>query len=401
MRRLAALLLAGAMEFAAAAAPWQFDQPLDVLPGSEGMFVHLDGAGRAHIAVGDSGVALAWEDNRSGAPQVYLATRTPAGARFAAPRQISSGKEAFAPALAAHAHNGFVIVFEQDGAVWARASAGDRLGAALKLADQAIQPSIVAERDGRMRVVFVRHEKGGSYIHLAAVQVHDDGALTLIGEARRVEPQAPPTEQLYPSIAVTAAGITVAWEDRRPGHTIIVSAHAPQAGAFRAPEQINKLRRRFDLPYGKGPGAARPVLRAAENGRVFAVWLDKRNFQSGYDVYAAVSENGGANFGTGQKVQDEFGQYASQWHAGVAVWRERVAAAWDDDRDENADVFLAWPVGDGWSENLAVPGASGAGEQASPALAFDREGNLHLAWVERGTVLGASRLRYLLGRHLP
>jgi len=61
-------------------------------------------------------------------------------------------------------------------------------------------------------------------------------------------------------------------------------------------------------------------------------------------------------------------------------------------------MWLAWPTQEGWSENLAVPGASGPGEQAQPSVALDARGGLHLAWVERDTPDSRTRLRYLYAR---
>jgi len=61
-------------------------------------------------------------------------------------------------------------------------------------------------------------------------------------------------------------------------------------------------------------------------------------------------------------------------------------------------MWLAWPTQKGWSENLAVPGASGPGEQAQPSVALDARGGLHLAWVERDAPDSRTRLRYLYAR---
>ena len=92
-----------------------------------------------------------------------------------------------------------------------------------------------------------------------------------------------------------------------------------------------------------------------------AVWLDKRDFLSGYDVYAAFSSDGGRSFGRNLKVQDGFGENIAQWHAAVAANNQgRVVAVWDDDRDGNSDIWLANWTGKGYSDNVAVPAASGA-----------------------------------------
>ena len=68
---------------------------------------------------------------------------------------------------------------------------------------------------------------------------------------------------------------------------------------------------------GRGSGAMRPA-QAAFGPRIAAVWLDKRDFLSGYDVYAALTEPGSLRFAKDAKAQDSFGDAIAQWHAAVA-----------------------------------------------------------------------------------
>jgi hypothetical protein len=139
----------------------------------------------------------------------------------------------------------------------------------------------------------------------------------------------------------------------------------------------------------------------ASHGRdeVVAVWADKRDFQSGYDVYGGFARGPALSFGPNEKVQDQFGDNVAQWHPAVAANASaRVVAAWDDDRDGSPDVWLSWRGAEGWSDDLAVPGASGPGVQSDPSLALDDAGNLHMAWVEKADLNSPSRIRYLFGR---
>jgi hypothetical protein len=195
--------------------------------------------------------------------------------------------------------------------------------------------------------------------------------------------------------------VVVAWEDRRAGHTQVYAAHSASGGRFAAPRVLNPLPP-SRVPFGKGTGAMRVVLARGEAKQVVAVWLDKRDFAGGYDVYAAFSTDGGRGFGEAHIVQDEFGNNIAQWHAAVAAdGRGGVVAVWDDRRDETADIWLSWPVENGWSENQAVGVAAGAGEQTHPAIVFDAAGQLHLAWLDRGSPDEPTRVRYALGRRAP
>jgi hypothetical protein len=139
-------------------------------------------------------------------------------------------------------------------------------------------------------------------------------------------------------------------------------------------------------------------LGAFGSSEVLAVWADKRKYWEGYDIYAA-GYLGNGRFGPNTKVQDEFGDFARQWHAAVAGdINGRVAVAWDDEREENSDIMLSWREDGGWSEDLPLPDASGDGQQAHPSIVMDAEGNLHVAWVERAEKDGPTRLRYQFGR---
>jgi hypothetical protein len=127
---------------------------------------------------------------------------------------------------------------------------------------------------------------------------------------------------------------------------------------------------------------------------VIAAWLDKRDFLSGYDVYAAFSHDGGRSFSRNLKVQDSFGDNVAQWHAAiVADQAGRVVAVWDDDREGASDVWLSDWTGKDFGDNLAVPGASGAGAQSDPVVHLDGSGTLHVAWLEK-TESGGTRLKY-------
>jgi len=129
---------------------------------------------------------------------------------------------------------------------------------------------------------------------------------------------------------------------------------------------------------------------------VAAVWLDKREFLGGYDVYVAFAGESDAELGPVATVQDEFGNGYGQWHAGLASdGKGALVAIWDDDRDGSSDVHLSMRTAGGWSANTPVDGANGPGQDSSPVAAFDIRGRLHIAWVERTSVDAPTRLRYL------
>lgn len=380
----------------AAAASWEFSAPIEVSPEQSGVFHQLDGSGRKHIAVSGDTVAIVWEESHAGATQVNAAFKSLPDPVFHVVR--ASDGAGGVPAVAAIGGGRFVLAWEQDGEVWTRTAEAAALGPPQRLAAKAAQPSLAA-LDGKLVAVWSEEINRHPRIRLARLKVEGQ-AVRLSGAARDVDRAPPAAEQLYPDVALTPAGVTVAWEDRRRGHTVLLYAFSKDGRRFGRPAILNKQPPKRSEVYGKGTGVARVVLARHDARGVTAAWLDKRNFLEGYDVYAAFARDG-ARFGKNQQVQDEFGNAFSQWHAALAADAAgRVAVMWDDDRDGSADLWLAWPTAAGrWSENLAVPGASGDGQQASPAIAFDAAGDLHCVWVERADPESPTRLRYVVGKY--
>ena len=392
-----AILLLGSLlaAFPAFAQPWNFGVPVAVTRVTgPGVFHHLESAGRRSIGVSGDRVAVIWEDDRSGIPEVYVAFKPAAAEGFSGELRVSGGGEAYEPAVAPLGAGRFVAAWEEGGAILLRLL-GESPGAPLRLgAGAQVSLDVV---DGQVLAVWAEPTGRTSRIRMARVEVSAGGAPAVAARCA-VDPQAPDAHQLYPAVAGAGDGLLVAWEDRRRGHTVIMASRGDADCGFAPPGLVNEVSPERDLPYGKGYGVARVALARFGRSGVAAVWEDKRDFRNGYDVFASLSADG-HSFGPNHRVQDEFGGNSRQWHAAVAGNGDgTLVAAWDDDRDGTGDIWLSWRVGDGWSEDLAVPGASGSGAQSHPALVLDADGNLHLAWVERDEVDGPTRLLYLMAR---
>jgi hypothetical protein len=385
---LLSLLLA-----APAWADWQFDAAVDVA-GPRDAFHHIEASGRQALAVSAGRVALAWEDDRSGSPRCYLAIR-PAGAPGFGEHAFGQG-ECYAPGLAALADGRFALIWEDEAGVNAALATEAGIGPAANLAPAGGQGALAWQAGQGLMAAWSQPDGRWRRVWLATLAL--DGERLRAADRQPADAQAPRDDQMYPALAATGAGHTVVWEDRRLGHTVVYASQR-RDGAWSAPLRIsqNHTGRAQGTDLGRGTGAMRPALAAAGKG-LTAVWLDKRDFLSGYDVYAASAGEDG-RFGRNTKVQDSFGDAIAQWHAAVAGnGRGELAVAWDDDRDGNPDVWLSWPREDGYADNVAA--ASGANPQSDPAIALDDEGNLHLAWVERQPD-GHTGIRYRRGRPAP
>lgn len=381
--------------------PWEFSKPLEVTASSgEGIFHHLESSGRRNIAVSGDTIAVAWEDNRDGTPRIYLARKTRSAANFSSEIKISGDGEAYEPSLVALEQDRFALAWEEADRIHARLIGPSEMGPVIVLGETGATQASLAVGDEQLFLVFSQPEARFARVWLQPLAI--DALRLRPLTACPVDANPPIDDQFYPTLVSLATGLIVAWEDRRPGHTIIMAAqNNPQTACkFSSPQRISERPPGPRMPYGKGHGVARVALASYGSQRVLAVWADKRDFREGYDIYAADYPSGSnAMFGPNMRVQDSFGGYAQQWHASAAGHTTgSLVVAWDDNRDGDANIMLSWRENGEWSDDLAVPGATGAGEQNHPSLQLDQDGNLHLAWIERTTVGGPTRVRYLFAK---
>ncbi|MCW9015140.1 MAG: hypothetical protein OQL06_15340 [Gammaproteobacteria bacterium] len=383
------------------AEPWEFDKPIVVTStNSENIFHHLESAGRHNIAISADTVAVAWEDNRDGTPRIYLARKGRNSQNFSNAVKISGRGEAFEPSLVALGNHRFALAWEEDARIHLRIVTPTELGPVITLgAGEAMQPSL-ASHDQQLLLVY--SQRDGRYGRIWMQRIEIDGQALQTKQACAVDGEPAKDDQLYPSVTRLADRIIVAWEDRRPGHTIIMAAQNDNLKScrFQPPQRISEPVPSGGMPYGKGHGVARVALAQYGAEQLLAVWADKRDFREGYDIYSANYQAGSKQlFGPNLMVQDSFGGVAQQWHATVTGDQSgRLVVGWDDKRNGTADIMLSWREDDEWSDDFSVPGADGTGEQNHPTISLDAEGNLHLAWVERATADGPTRVLYLFGR---
>lgn len=402
---LVAAVLCPGLTTTVLAQPWEFDQPVAVTTTQgKGIFHHLESSGRRNIAVSGTTVAIAWEDDHRGTPTIYLAQKPLTTNKFDAAQRLSGDGEAYEPSLAALGEGRFVTAWEEKRRIHLRLIEQGKAGPVLQLDDrQAGQASLT--RDGnKLLLVYAAADQQTRHSRIYQRRIRIDGAALEAGQRCAVDSGQLKQAQLYPAVVKLPGRTLVAWEDRRHGHTIIMAAEnrGDQPCRFGPPQRISEELPGPRPPYGKGHGVTRVAMHSYGADRVLAAWADKRDFREGYDIYASHYPAGDTSrlFGANQKVQDLFGGIAQQWHPSVAGRPDgQLVVAWDDGRDDQTNILLSWYADGQWSDDLSVPGASGAPIQSHPSITLDRNGNLHLAWVERDTVGGATRLRYLFGKN--
>ena len=394
MKPTAALLLA-LLASTPSWAQWRFETAVDVA-GPVKAFHHLSASGRKSLAISGQLVALVWEDDRTGTPRCYLALKVPDNPAFVT-RELGEG-ECYDPAVTALDAGRFAAIWEDTRGVNAARVDASGVGPALKLASSGGHGSLAFHPASGLWAAWSQPEGRFRRIQLARIDL--DGAEPKLIATQPADPQPVKDDQMYPVLTNIANGLALAWEDRRLGHTVIYSGRMDAGNKWNAPFRIsqNPTGKAQGTNLGRGTGAMRPSLAAYGDNNVAAVWLDKRDFLSGYDVYAALSADDGKTYGTNMKAQDSFGDTYAQWHASATGNRKRdLVIAWDDDRDGSSDIWLTWLTPNGFAENAAPSITAGSGNQTDPVLALDEAGNLHLAWIERNAE-GLSRIRYSVGK---
>lgn len=389
--RAAVLLLAVLASSAHAA--WQWSEPLTVnsVRGAK-IYPHVESANRHNVDVSGTTVGVVWEDNRSGSPQCYLAMK-PATAIAFQPEIRLSQTECYEPVVVALDGGRFVAAWEEAGKVHARVLPD---GTAQTLSTAESGQATLAANGGKLFAAWA--EKAGRFRRIVVSRLDVTAGALRAEPAQPVEAALPTDDQAWPALAVAGDGsVTVAWEDRRDHHTVPLTSHSEEGLHFSAPVRLSDLPKDAGLGrsmgLGAGTGAMRPTLTAWGTQGIVAVWLDKRDFLSGYDVYAAF-DPGTRRFGPNFQVQDSFGDNMAQWHAQVVGGADgRLLALWDDARDGTPDVWLSNWDGTAFSDDVAVPGAAGPGTQSDPSAALDAAGGLHVIWLDQDEQAGA-RVRY-------
>jgi hypothetical protein len=274
--RFAGLCLALAIFNTQASEYWIFDSRISVSgPRVDDVYHHLDGSGRKHIAVTAESVAVVWEDNRSSAPQIYVAQKSLIWETFAPALLVSSGSEAYEPAIDAISGNRFVLAFEQDASVFARILSQDGLAEPVRLSRATASHVSIDSFEDHIFASWREQDNGMWFLKVAALRIDNANRLT-IESLQSVESRGLKTPVLFPAIAVNSAGLCVAWEDRRAGHTRLLFSHAGDGRKpFAEPQSLNEFFANRNQ-YDRGSGVTRVSMASFAQDEILAAWMDKR-----------------------------------------------------------------------------------------------------------------------------
>jgi hypothetical protein len=376
---------------------WQFSERIAITGDvKEGVFHHLEAAGRKHIAISGDRVAVLWEDDSSGSPQIYLALKNSTDSSFAPALKVSSGQEAYEPAIAGLPGGRFVLVWEQDNAIYLNTHGGQGLNRSLKLSSDSLasQASVVTA-NGQICVIWREQEGRAWSLQVASLLIAQDQVIELLSR-QPVESPAIETPVLFPTLALNETGLYLAWEDRAAGHTRLKFSFSTDVGkSFIEPSYLNEFYSNR-TEYDKGSGVTRVSMASFGVDEIVAAWMDKRR-GGGYGIFASIGSDGA--FGPNEKIHGSEGDRLPHYNPATSGNTDgMVVVAWDDYRAGDSDIWMTTIDETGeWGENFSPPTASGLGEQSQASVALDESGGLHLTWVERESPLAPTQLWYSYG----
>ncbi len=374
---------------------WQFTERVEVPAVSgDGVFHHLEGAGRKHIAVSDGSIGITWEDNSPGSPQVFVAIK-PAGIEpFSNALQLSRGQEAWEPAIAGLGEQTFLVAWEQDERIHAAIVQANKVLTEAQISNEPSGHTSVDAYQGKAVISWREQRASGWFIQVAAVDSNDLNGL----QAVPVETNAVAKPVQMPSVSMGPAGVGIAWEDRREGHTRMLYSHSEDGRQFLAPDSLNEFYS-GRTEYDKGNGSTRVSIARFGDDEVISAWMDKRR-SAGYGIFASLGSEGGASYGPNEKVHGPLGDRDPHYNPSTAGNENGdFAVAWDDYRLGDADIWISYYDDfDEWGEDLGPAIAGGAGEQTHPSITLDDNGDLHMVWMEKQDLFAPSRLWYSHGK---
>ena len=291
----------------------------------------------------NANIYLAWSDYRNGAADVYFSKSTDSGLSFSANVRVND-----------------VTVNAQR------------------------EPDLAVDAQGLIHVVWtdVRNAATtGPDIYYAN---STDGGLSF-NPSQRLNNDAVAAEQGEPAIAVAPdRSVYAVWTDPRNAAraTDIYFSRSTTLGGTWTPNFILN-----DDSTNRAQGAA--DIAVDSSGIVYVAWSDSRDANTGPDIYATRSSNGGATFAANVRVNDDTGAIY-QGTPSLAVNAGRVHASWSDERTRGStwrDIYSASST-DGltWGANLRVNDDSiPFNLQDTSTIAVDAGGNVYAAWFDSRT----------------
>lgn len=368
------------------------------------------------------GYIIAWQDDRGGIDQIRVA-RISSDGTIGASRLVAaaSGVRQVRPRVGV-ARGGAVHVVWQEldpepRIRYARAPAWDSafeersIGDALNVEERWV-PSLCVDDQGRGHIAWIA--LSGGLERLAYTRIDPTpGALT--EGSRLLDAEAfPPPEPLAdhvnnrwsPAIAARGSDVAIAWTDfRNYAWDLFASVSHDGGDSFGPHLRVDDASRVGGASAGLERLHDDPAIQISSDGSIVVTWTDQAGRRAGCDDCAqqrrpdsdiafATLVPGDSVFSSSVRVDDTGDGLQSQNRLGFSgQWRPiiasdptsgRIVVAWQDHREGNNDIFLAWSgdAGASWSPNVRIDDTGGgASNQYRPALAI-AHGSTVVVWQD-------------------
>jgi len=339
MRLPRALLLSAATLFACAGETLDDWRSSDIRIDGSGPEDRFDSSAVRLCRTPSGGLYVAWQDDRTGAPAIWLQYSSDGGQRWRGqPARANQGS--------------------------ARATLPD-----LACDNDAVHLVWEDTRDGEL-------ENKNIYYNRSS----DHGETWLDRDVRLSDDPNGRAMSLTPRIVLVGAELHVAWSDARSGaYDIYVASSTNRGISFGAPVRVDS-----DAPGSAF--SAFPQIAANAEGNVLVVWEDARDGLN--DIYAASSANSGATFGADIRIDGGVAPgTANAFRPRLSLDGQVAYVVWQDERNApNRDIYFNYSVNGGlsWLGNARIVEGDGLGaaDSTNPAVAV-QGGVAHIVWQDK------------------
>lgn len=254
-----------------------------------------------------------------------------------------------------------------------------------------IDPDLALDAGGNLYVSWQDIDPDQAGIFVARVAASLPGTTTFGREQRdpvRVnDRQLASAIQARPALARDASdNLYAVWQNRRRG-----SLELNDLFFARSSDGGQTWSASMPLTTDETPLADTPhALVAGAAGQVYVVWASQRN--SLFFIFFSASSDGGATWTSPVPVNDPIPRVAVRLNPDLALDQNgHLYVAWQDNRNGNADIFVARSTDGGqtWSADVRVNDDTGAASQSQPSLVAGAEGRLHIVWHDTRTGIPA------------
>ena len=234
-------------------------------------------------------------------------------------------------------------------------------------------PSISTDGSGNFVITWT-DERNGDY-DIYAQRYSSDGSA--LGTNFKVNDDPGSADQYYPSISTDGSGnFVITWTDERNGDDdIYTQRYAIDGSALGTNFKVND-----------DPGSAHqryPSISTDSSGNFVITWMDNRNGDYDYDIYAQRYAIDGSTFGTNFKVNDD---QTSAWQESpsISINSGNFVISWEDERSGDRDIYAQRYASDGsvLGTNFKVNDDQINVWQESPSISIDGSGNFVITWID-------------------